>query len=104
MAQVYRQVYTENVAKLVRCLPMDDPLFIAALSTKNLLPGNTQSHIKSLPTQADKSSYFLTKVIKTPLDIDDTTSFDTLLNIMEKCEYAHVRTLATQIRAKIAAA
>ena len=104
MAQAYRQVYTKYMEKLVRCLPMNDVLFIAKLSTENLLPGNTQSLIKSLPTSADKSSYFLSHVIKPSLDIDSTSSFDALLSVMEACEYAHVMTLATQIKDEIARA
>ena len=105
MAHAYRQVYTKYMEKLVWCLLMNDVLlFIAKLSTENLLPGNTQSLIKSLPTPAEKSSYFLSNVIKPSLDIDSTRSFDALLSVMEACEYAHVMTLATQIKDEIARA
>ena len=102
MAQAYRQVYTKYIEKLVRCLPMDDVLFIAKLSTEELLPGNTESSIKARPTSADKSAYFLSQVIRPSLDIDETASFDTLLSVMEACEYAHVKTLAAQIKNEIA--
>ena len=102
MARVYKQVYSSYMAKLVKCLPMDDPLFIAELSTENLLPGNTQATIQSLPTSADKSSYFLTQIIKPAIDTESTSSFDKLLIIMENCEFLHVQQLARNIKADIA--
>ena len=102
MAQAYREVYTKYMEKLVRCLPMNDVLFIAKLSTEHLLPGDTQDHIQALPTSANKSSYFLSQVIKPSLDIDSTGTFDTLLSVMEACEYAHVKALAAQIKDAIA--
>ena len=102
MARVYKQVYTSYMAQLVKCLPMDDPLFIAELSTKNLLAGNTQATIQSHPTSADKSSYFLTHIIKPAIDTESTSSFDKLLIIMENCEYLHVQELARKIKAEIA--
>ena len=87
--------------QLVVCLPMDDPLFIAELSTANLLPGNMQPTIQSLATKVDKSSYFLNNVIKPALDSNFTDSFDNLLNIMEKCGFLHVKQLSTSIKADI---
>lgn len=104
MAKAYKKVYTKYMEKLVKCLPMSDVLFVTKLSTKNLLPGNMQSKISSLPTPADRSSYFLSHVIKPSLDIDITSSFDTLLSVMLNCEYEHVQTLATQIKDEIAKA
>lgn len=102
MAQTYKQVYESYTHKLVKILPMDDVIFTANLITKHLLPGNIQNHIASLPTPADKSLYFLSHVIKPSLDIDITSSFDDLLDIMESCEYAHIEVLAREIKAEIA--
>ena len=99
MAQV--KAYENYVDKLVKCLPMDDALFIVSLSKHQLLPGNTNNKIESLPTQADKSLYFLDHVIKPALDIEDTSSFDKLLSIMEQCGYAHVKTLACKIKSDV---
>ena len=101
MAQGYSQVFMRYFTQLVKCLPMDDPLFIAELSTANLLPGNMQPTIQSLTTKVDKSSYFLNNVIKPALDSNFTDSFDNLLNIMEKCEFSFVKQLAISIKADI---
>ena len=102
MAQAYRQVYTKYMEELVRYLPMNDVQFITTLSTKHLLPGNTQDHIEALPMSVDKSLYFLSQVIKPSLDINSTGTFDTLLSVMEDCEYARVKALAAQIKDAIA--
>ena len=99
MTQV--KAYENYVDKLVKCLPMDDALFIVSLSKHQLLPGNTSNKIESLPTQADKALYFLDHVIKPALDIEDTSSFDKLLSIMEQCGYAHVKALACKIKSDI---
>ena len=69
MSQV--KAYENYVEKLVKCLPMDDTLFIVSLSKHQLLPGNTSNKIETLPTQADKVLYFLNHVIKPALDIED---------------------------------
>ena len=95
------RVYEQHVEKLVKCLPMDDTLFITKLSTCKLLPGDTNSQLKALPTQAAKASYFLGHVIKPALDIDNTSSFNELLSVMEHCGYAHVETLSCEIKSEM---
>ena len=95
------KAYENCIHNLVKCLPMNDTLFIVSLSKHQLLPGNTSNKIESLPTQADKALYFLDHVIKPALDIEDTSSFDKLLSIMEQCGYAHVKTLACKIKSDI---
>ena len=99
MAQ--KEVYKTYVEKLVKCLPMDDTLFTTKLSMHKLLPGNTDSLLKALPTQPTKAAYFLNHVIKPALEIDDTSSFDDLLSVMEHCGYAHVEKLSQRIKAEI---
>lgn len=93
--------YEKYLNKLVKCLPMNDVLFTTELSTHKLLPANISHQIDALPTPADKASYLLGHVIKPALDIDDTTNFDSLLSIMEHCGYAHVETLACNIKSEI---
>ena len=95
------RTYKEYIEKLVKCLPMDDTLFITKLSTCKLLPGDTNSQLKALPTQVAKASYFLDHVIKPALEIDDTSSFDDLLSAMEHCGYAHVENLAHIIKSEM---
>ena len=96
MSQI-KTIYVNYVDKLVECLPMDDTLFITKLSTQHLLPGDTESKIKALLTQADKASYFLNHVIKPALVIDDTCGFRKLLSVMQECDYEHVKKLSRQI-------
>ena len=92
------RAYKECIENLVKCLPMDDTLFITKLLACKLLPGDTNSKLEKLPTQVEKASYFLNHVIKPALEIDDTSSFDDLLSVMEHCGYAHVEKLACKIK------
>ena len=96
MSQI-KTIYFNHVDKLVECLPMDDTLFITKLSTQHLLPGDTESKIKVLLTQADKAAYFLNHVIKPALVIDDVSGFKKLLSVMQECDYDHVKKLSSQI-------
>ena len=95
------RAYQNHLEKLVKCLPMDDTLFTTKLSAQQLLPGDTESRIKALSTQADKASYFLTHVIQPALGIDETSDFDKLLSIMHTCGYNHVQKLAVTIKCEI---
>ena len=97
----YRKAYDNYVEKLVRCLPMDDTHFVTKLSAQQLLPGDTESKIKALSTQAEKASYFLSHVIKPALDIDDTSDLEKLVAIMLSCGYNHVQKLAGTIKFEI---
>ena len=97
----YLRAYQNHLEKLVRCLPMDDTHFITKLSAKQLLPGDTESKINALSTQADKASYFLRHVIKPALDIDHISGFDKLLTIMQSCDYIHVKNLAATIESEL---
>ena len=87
--------------KLIKCLPMDDTSFTSKLSAHRILPGATNSQLEALPTQATKALYFLDHVIKPVLDIDDTSSFNNLLSVMEHCGYAHVERLSCKIKSEI---
>ena len=80
---------------------MKDVLFTTQLSKHDLLPGNTSNIIESLPTPPDKASHFLSDVIKPALDIDDVSSLDSLLSVMENCDYAHVKKLACEMKSEI---
>ena len=98
----YLKVYKSYCEKLVTCLPMDDTLFFTKLYGKQLLPGDTENKLKSLPTPAEKASYFLSHVIKPALEIDDTSGFTTLLSVMEECGYGHVQALSHKINDELA--
>ena len=64
---------------------------------QHLLPGDTESKIKSFLTQAEKASYFLSHVIKPALNIDDTSDFMKLLSVMQECDYDYVQKLSNKI-------
>ena len=102
VAMAYLAAYYNYLEKLVKCLPMDDTHFITKLSAQQLLPGDTDSNIKAMSTQAKKASYFLDHVIKPALDIDEISGFDRLLSIMQTCGYIHVQKLAQTIESEIA--
>ena len=97
----HKEAFDKYSEELVKCLPMNDTLFIAKLSTFNLLPGNTNDQIQALPTQADKTLYLLNYVIKPALDVNDTTSFESLLSVMEQCGYDHVKRIACIMKSQI---
>ena len=96
-----QEVYKKYSEKLGKCLPMDDCLFIIELFAHKLLPRDTENQLKALPTQAAKALHFLNYVIKPALDVDDTSSFDNLLSVMEHCSYVHVKNLACEIKSEI---
>ena len=97
----HKETFDKYSEELVKCLPMNDTLFIAKLSTFNLLPENTNDQLQGLPTQADKALYLLNHVIKPALAINDTSSFESLLSVMEQCGYDHVKILACIIKSQI---
>ena len=92
-----KAIYDNYVDRLVKCLPMDDTSFITKLSERKLLPGDTESKIKSFSLPAEKASHFLSHVIKPALDIDDTSSFKRLMSVMQECDYDHVQNLSNKI-------
>ena len=95
------ETYEKYVTKLTKCLPMNDTVFIANLFIHKLLFGDTIDKLHAISTQAEKASYFLDHVIKPALDIDDTSSFHTLLSVMQQCGYVHVEKLASDINSEI---
>ena len=93
----FKEAFDKYSEELVKCLPMNDTLFIAKLSTFNLLPGNTSNQLEALPTQPDKAFYLLNHVVKPALAIDDASSFENLISVMKQCGYNHVRKIACKI-------
>ena len=95
------EVYEKYSEKIIKCLPMNDTLFIAKLFSYKLLPGDTNNQLEALSTPGKKAFYLLNHVIKPALDTDDSSSFDNLLSVMNDCDYDHVRKLACEIRSQI---
>ena len=94
--EVFKQFYVE----LVTVLPMNDVTFTAKLVPHDLLPGNLDDQLKTLPTSSDKAAHFLNCVIKPAINIGVDRSFNALLAVMENCEYGVVKELAQQIKSK----
>jgi len=78
-----QQVFEDHYLSLVKSLPMDDSIFIAALLSEHLLPGDSRRKIKSLSTAADKASHFLDEIIEPSLIANDLTMLEKLLTVME---------------------
>ena len=97
----YKDAYDNHEDDLVKCLPMDDALFISKLSSQQLLPGDTRGKIQSIATQIEKALYFLSHVIKPALDIKKNENFQKLLSIMQDCDYYHVKSLSFEIKSEI---
>ena len=95
------RVFARYIEELVKCLPMDDTLFITKLHSYELLPGDICEKLNSLPTQADQALFFLNHVIKPALDIDESSSFHNLLSVMEQCGYTHVEKLSYNIKSQM---
>ena len=94
------EMFKQFFAKLTKLLPMDDPIFVAELFSHDLLPGNHYDQVKSLATRADKATHFLDSVIKSSI-VNNVSSFNKLLNVMEDSEYYNVKELAQQIKSKL---
>ena len=83
--------------QLVEVLPMQDTTFITELDAALLFPGNVKATIQSLPTTADKASYFIDNVILCNVG-SDRTNLNKLLTVMEKFNYDPAKNLAEKIR------
>ena len=91
-SEVFQQFYV----KLVRKLPMDDPLFTAELFTCGLLPGDLKQQIKAEKTRAHKATCFLDDRINSDVSVGNSISFNKLLDVMEK--YNGLKELAEEIK------
>ena len=96
-----KSVYEKYDKKLMKCLPMEDTVFLANLFKYKLLSGYIMNALKALPTEASKAYYFLDQVIKPALDTDDNSSFNNLLSVMENCDNMNVAALACEIKAEL---
>ena len=75
--------------------------FIARLFECKVLPGDTSNQLKTLQTQTDRAAYILYNVIEPALCRGDTSSFNDLLFVMDRCGYGDVEKLAHKIKSDI---
>ena len=97
----YKEIYQRYFSKLIRCLPMDDGLFLVMLSEHELLPGDIEGKVKSLNTQLEKATYFISHVIKPSLEVDSIVYLDKLLLVMSESGYKHVEEISCKIKSEI---
>ena len=94
-------IFKKYYSRLVKSLPMDDPVFLAELYSNDLLPGDTKAFIESQSTKAQKSSKFLDIIIKPTVERDDGTRFCVLVEVMKNYEDDNVWRLADEILSTI---
>ena len=78
---------------LVCTLPFKDTKFIARLKTAGLFHGDLKEKLESMPTSAERASYFLDFGIK-----KNYLNFSKLLEVMEKFDYEPAQDLARKIK------
>ena len=97
----YKNVFDTYYEKLVNALPMNDATFMAKLTGRGLLPGDASEQIKAQKTKAEMAQYFLNTFIKPSINSDDTEDFETLITIMEECDFKILKRLAADMRSKL---
>ena len=77
---------------------MDDSLFIAELFACGLLPGDLKYQVEAKKTRIDKVTCFLDSKISRDISIDNSTSLNKLLTVMEQSDNDSLKDLAKQIK------
>ena len=90
-------LFRDHYSLLLRGLPMTDPTFVGALFTNGLLPGNVKETIDLLSTSSEKAAQFLDKIIQPSIDINNNSSFNKLLKVMNESDYDRMKQLAETI-------
>ena len=93
-SEVFRQFYV----KLIKILPMNDPLFTAELFASDLLPGYLKQKIEAEKTPVDKAKCFLDHKISSNVSVGYSTSFNKLLDVMEDSGNDSLKELAKEIK------
>ena len=95
------KVYQKYYVELVRCLPMDDVVFIGELFKNELLPSDLKAKLKSSSTSTskEKAAKFLDDVIEPAINAENSNGemYFTLLSVMKESEYDNVKKLAETI-------
>ena len=95
---VLTDAYYLHKVRLLRKLPLEDPIFIAKLQEIGLLRDGDLVHvIHSKPTRKKKVEAFLMYAIEPSVECDETTELEKLLFVMERFNDS-CRRLACQIR------
>ena len=98
----YKEIYQRYFSKLIKCLPMDDRLFLVMLSEHELLPAIQRIKLtESQNTQAEKAEYFVSHVIKPSLEADSRAYLDKLLLVMSESGYKYLEEISCKINSEI---
>ena len=91
---VYKKFYVE----LTKVLPMIVNNLVTKLYSSKLLSDHHKSRIDSLPTDEEKTTYFLDKVIKPSIQIECAKLFDEMLTVMKNSDDYTVNYLVDEIQ------
>ena len=91
---VFKKCYL-NFTKL---LPMIINELVANFYSNGYLSGDHKSRIDSLPTDEEKTAYFLDKVIKPGLETKYTQQFDEMLRIMKTSDDCAIGNLVQEVQ------
>jgi len=93
---VFKRFYSE----LIKVLPTIINNLVIKLYSDELLSGDHKERIDSLPTDKEKTEYFLDKVIKPglQLDVPYTKIFDAMLKVMKVSDDPTINYLVDKIQ------
>ena len=74
--------------KLAEVMPAYINKVVTHFLSRKLLPTFHRDNLNSLKTDKEKSEYFLTKLIKSGLEVDYTAQFEEMLKVMRSDDYA----------------
>ena len=92
--EVFKKFYLE----LTKVLPMIINNLVTKLYSDKLLSGDHKGRVDSLPTDEEKTEYFLNKVIKPGLEIKYTKLFDEMLEVMTTSDDSMINYLVDEIQ------
>ena len=78
--------FNEYYSEFVKCLPMNNPTFLANLYSQGLLSDDMKNKIEDMDTETAKASYFLDHAIKPRLTLTDENLFEKLITLIEDSE------------------
>ena len=91
---IFKKFYSE----LTKVLPMIINILVTTFYSSKLLSGDHKGRIDSLPTDREKTKYFLDEVIKPGLEIKYTKQFDEMLKVMTNSDDPAVNYLVDEMQ------
>ena len=91
-------VFKKFYAGFTKLLPMIISKLVVKFYSDGYLSGDHKSRIDSLPTDEDKTGYFLDKVIKPGLETNFTEQFDEMLRVMKTSDDCAISNLVQEVQ------